>query len=244
MEVAKITESVQAVVEHAEKMDWSPWGSEAKFYQWLRGGLRRFLWNKHPVKLEFLRKKRYKYPMGKKTKVNPNGMVWVGKCEQCEQRFLLGQCEVDHRQPSGSLRTAADILPFIVRLAFITPDDLRLLCKSCHKLITLAHRKGISIEEALLEKDIIDFTKKGIREQKEFLIAHGCSTREISNARKREQLYRRIATNEFERRKSESASSATDAGGVVSTGNSRGPEHQQEHDERLSSTQDAQGVVE
>lgn len=178
-----------------------PWKTPAGFWSWLRGNLRRSLWKSNPVKLDYIRKKRYKYPMGKPTKKNPNGMIWVAKCEMCDKRHKMGDIEVDHREPSGSLTKIEDILPFILKLAFVTEDHLRLLCKKCHRLVTLSQRKGLSLEDAELEQKVIAYLKMGIREQKEFLAAQGYVGGEVSNESKRRALFRRIVNDEFERRR-------------------------------------------
>jgi hypothetical protein len=54
------------------------WSSESAYMSWLRGGLRRYLWSKNPVKLEFIKQNRIKIP-----NPNPKGKVkevWGGVC--------------------------------------------------------------------------------------------------------------------------------------------------------------------
>ena len=54
------------------------WKTESAFMSWLRGGVRGGLWNKHPVKLEFIKKNRIQIP-----NPNPKGKkptVWGAVC--------------------------------------------------------------------------------------------------------------------------------------------------------------------
>lgn len=48
----------------------SIWKTKSSFFSWLRGGIRRSLWNKSPIKLEYIKKHRKRIP-----NPNPKGKV-------------------------------------------------------------------------------------------------------------------------------------------------------------------------
>ena len=124
--------------------------------------------------------------MGRKTKKNPDGMVWAAECKQCGILTRQTNCEVDHLIPSGSLRTIDDIKPFVERLAFINDDDLEIVCKPCHRIRSYADRMGISFKEASIRKKIISL--KNRNSQIEFLEKHGLYASPKSNSKDRLKL--------------------------------------------------------
>ncbi len=58
------------------KLSYTPWKSEAEFYGFIRRGLRKAVWARHPVKLEYMKSQRFKAPLGRGGKE-----VWAYKCE-------------------------------------------------------------------------------------------------------------------------------------------------------------------
>jgi len=130
-----------------------PWKTKAAFYAWLRGGLRRSLWMRHPVKIEFLKSNRHKAPLGRNGKD-----VWCMQCAICSNLFRQSDCEVDHIHPAGKLNGVEDISSFVERLAFVSEEDLRICCKLCHSILTYSERYGCTFEEAKLRK--IEIAKK------------------------------------------------------------------------------------
>lgn len=124
---------------------------------WLRGGIRRSLWNKSPIKLEFIKKhrKRIKNP-------NPKGKVaevWGGTCVLCGGDFPQNQLEVDHIVGHHSLKDFEDILPFVLAISCASESDLQTVCKSCHRIKTLCERNGTSFEQARADKEAIAIIK-------------------------------------------------------------------------------------
>ena len=123
------------------------WPTESKFWAWVRGGFRRGIWEKHPIKLEYKKANRKKMAIGVKDR-----LVWAAKCEKCEKWFRESQTAVDHIVPSGSLKSVDDIKEFIQRLMLISFDDIQILCNhhilSCHKIKTYAERYDMSFEKA------------------------------------------------------------------------------------------------
>jgi hypothetical protein len=57
------------------------------------------------------------------------------QCSACAQWFKGNEVEVDHIHPCGSLKEYADLEQFVETL-FCSEDNLRVVCKTCHKQIT------------------------------------------------------------------------------------------------------------
>lgn len=132
------------------ELEYTPWKTESAFYSWMRGGIRRGLWNKHPVKLLKLKQERFKAPLGKKTKRNPEGLVWACRCAICGVAERENSCQVDHIEPAGKKKLQESIEEFIINLTFVSLDDLQLVCKPCHKIKSQAEKNGITYDEAEL----------------------------------------------------------------------------------------------
>ena len=115
-----------------------PAWTEARFWAFVRSALRK-AWSKWPPKYELL---------------NENRVIVEGKrhkyeytCESCGQRFKQKEVQVDHREPTGSLKDYSE-LPEFVRKLFVSKENLAILCKSCHQRKTnderRARAKGVS----------------------------------------------------------------------------------------------------
>lgn len=167
------------------------WSTQASFMNFVRGGIRKALWNRHPVKIEFIRENRFKAPLGKQTKSNPEGLVWACECVLCGKTFRESECEVDHKSGNHSLKSAEDLREFVENIIFVTKDQLQMVDKECHRIKSYADRMGISFEEAKKEKEVIAFGKKKVNEQKEILLALDPKA-DTSNAKKRKDEYRRL----------------------------------------------------
>ena len=141
-----------------ERVMWGPdkvWKTESAWWAWVRGGLRRSVWMKNPVKIDKLKASRYKAPLGKDGKE-----VWAMRCEMCEKEHRQSACQVDHKCGNMSLKCREDILPFVEHLAFITLEDLQILCKQCHDVKTYSERYGVTMEQARKRKEEIACKKK------------------------------------------------------------------------------------
>lgn len=135
----------------------TPWKTESAFLTYIRGGIRRGIWNKHPLKLKFIKLERERIP-----NPNPNGRtaeVWGGRCSLCDGLFAQKDLEVDHKEGNHSLRSVSDIQSFVEATCFVTYDDLQIVCKPCHKIKSMADSRGISFEEAKIEKLAIEVCK-------------------------------------------------------------------------------------
>lgn len=184
-----------------KKMPWEAypqiWKSEAAFMSWLRGGIRGGLWNKHPVKLEFIKKNRIQIP-----NPNPKGKkptVWGGVCALTGETHILSNLQVDHKKGNHSLQSLDDVQSFIEAMVLVTDEDLQLVSKEAHKIKSHSERMGMTFEEAQLEKQVIAFSKLSVKEQIKLLTEKLDSSiiNSLSNAAKRKSAYRDILKGEM-----------------------------------------------
>lgn len=166
------------------------WKSESAFMSWIRGGIRRSLWNRHPVKLEFIKNKRQRIP-----NPNPRGKVkevWGGTCALTGEVCVIANLEVDHKTGGHSLRTIEDIRAFIEGIVFITEKDLQFVSKSAHKIKSYAEKEGLTFEEARIVKQAIETCKLPKDKLLAFCAEHGYSGDCVSNDTKRRQVVETI----------------------------------------------------
>lgn len=160
----------------------TPWKTESAWWGYLRGCLRK-AWSRNPIKLNLLKKKRRQI-------VNPNprgkkDTVFGFDCDVCSNTFVMSEGEVDHIVGAGSLKSVNDIQGFVERLLFVTEDDLRLVCKGCHRAITYAEKTGMTFDDAKIEKEAIRLGAEGL--DKEWLVQHNLVPAS-SKAKRREQI--------------------------------------------------------
>ena len=140
------------------------WKTKASLMSYLRGGLRRSCWLKHPVKLEFIKNNRERIP-----NPNPRGKVdtvWGGRCNVCKNLFVQSKLAVDHiREFSASLKDIEDIQTFVELITLVTEDDLQFVCKDCHENISYSQKNGCSLEEAKVYKKHILYGKQKLFKQ-------------------------------------------------------------------------------
>jgi len=80
---------------------------------------------------------------------------WEYKCNHCKRMFPSNKVAIDHIIPSGSLRNADDLKPFVEKLFREDPNDYQILCNyklseqkkyggvpSCHYVKTQEERKN------------------------------------------------------------------------------------------------------
>lgn len=138
------------------------WKTQAAFFAWMRGGLRR-VWSKSPIKLEFQKQKR-------KRIVNPNPAtrkrfpeIWGCECALCGKDYAMSDVEVDHIIDAGSLRGPEDIGEFVTRLLMCSSKDLQIVCKPCHRVKSYAAKQSMTFEEAVIAKQAIEIQKGDCR---------------------------------------------------------------------------------
>ena len=145
-------------VEKLLEENFDVWKSKASLMSYIRGGVRRSLWNRHPSKTKLIKEKRFQIP-----NPNPNGKkptVWGGECEICNNLFIEKELQVDHiRDHGSSLKDISDIQQFIEDIVIVTRDDLRWVCKGCHEIVSYSQKMNISFEQARIEKQFIQIKK-------------------------------------------------------------------------------------
>tara|TARA_R100000951_G_scaffold63860_3_gene53624 strand:+ start:4178 stop:4546 length:369 start_codon:yes stop_codon:yes gene_type:complete len=62
------------------------------------------------------------------------------QCAICKKWHMGKNVQVDHIKPCGSLKEFSD-LPRFVETLYCEADNLRVLCKDCHQVITNEERK-------------------------------------------------------------------------------------------------------
>lgn len=184
----------------------NPWetcehlNTKTKWMTWIRGMLRRG-WSKYPVAKEYKSSKQRIVPIldedgnqlyyktGKK-KGKPR-MRYEAECECCGNTFPAHKLQVDHIVSAGSFTEAEHIPEYLTNL-FCGKDNLQLLCVPCHEVKTHMDRYKLTWEEALASKKLIEKCKQKASAQKAELKKAGFSEKDISNADKRVECYRKL----------------------------------------------------
>ena len=161
------------------------WKTKSAFMAWIRGGIRRSLWSRSPIKLEFIKKNRILIENPSKARKNKTH-VFGAVCVFCGKQHPLKNIEVDHKSGNNSLREVDDIGPFIMSIVMVTEDDLQLVCKDCHKIKTHAEKNSISFYGAMRAKKIIAYMKLSTDKQIEILSAHD---KPYKNTKERKQSF-------------------------------------------------------
>lgn len=162
------------------------WKTQSAFFAWLRGGLRRAVWEKYPPKIKF-----------KNEHCSPPPDSYIGKAKSGSNCALTGEwipksyLEVDHIKGHVSLKNWDDVTPFIQHLC-AEYDNMQLVGKEAHKIKSYAERKGISFEEALVEKSVIKIIKE--KNDKTFFTLRNMEI--PSNSKKRRELILNILKSE------------------------------------------------
>lgn len=163
------------------------WKTESAYLSFIRGGIRRYLWSKNPIKLEFEKSQQVKIPNDNPKSMKRFPTVSGFKCEQCDGLFKANQVECDHKTGEYELRCLDDIQKFVEGIVFVRKEDLAMLCKPCHAIKTYSQRYGVSLAEAKATKQAIEIDKKSAKIVIAFLTKHGYNAASTKDKR-REQL--------------------------------------------------------
>lgn len=150
--------------------------TEAKFWSWFSSQLRK-AWNVHPVKLDFIKANR-------KTKFINGRPIFHLQCAVCKEWFPLKNIEINHKVKCGNIKEDG----YAIRMFDVGFEDLESCCKPCHSIITYSERSGLSLENARIEKEVIQFTKLTAKEQKDKLGAQS----KAKNLKERKDEYRKL----------------------------------------------------
>lgn len=141
------------------------WKTKAAFFLYLRGALRRAVWEKWPPKFEF-----------KNALCKPPPPEYTGKARTGSYCALTGKwvgksaAEIDHIHGHVSLQDWDDVLPFIQHLC-ASKDNMQYVDKEAHRIKSYADRMGITFKEASAIKQAIAICKA--KQDREFLAAQG-----------------------------------------------------------------------
>jgi hypothetical protein len=134
------------------------WPTEAKFWTWVRGVLRKG-WSHHPVKIAYIQANRKKIPNPNKASSKRFPEVWGMRCGICGKEHIATNIEIDHIKGNSKFTCLEDMKSYAEHLFMVDFESLRAVCKPCHKIKTYAESKGISFEEARIEKLVIEILK-------------------------------------------------------------------------------------
>ena len=159
------------------------WKTEGQFWTYLRGCIRRGLWEKSPIKLSF---------KNKGCDLPPDD--YEGRAKSGQYCALSGKwegkskLEVDHCEGNVSLSCWEDVLPFIQHM-IPEKGTLQLVTKEAHKIKSHQEKQGFStFEEAAADKQAILICKG---DEKKWLSSKGVVP--ASNAKtRRKQVFEEL----------------------------------------------------
>lgn len=102
--------------------------TESRYFQFIRSALRQ-AWSRYPVRHQVLNRASRPYKGKDKRRKKEY------QCSQCDNWFMQKEVEVDHVEPCGTLKSYND-LPRFVSTLLCEEDNLRVVCKPCHRKIT------------------------------------------------------------------------------------------------------------
>lgn len=133
--------------------------SKAKYFTWLRSQLRS-TWSDNPLRTEWKKAQlRPVTPEERKAKLFHTSTKNVGQCYLCNEWFAGSKLECDHLEESDGCYDFETAEEFLWHCAANPPENWALACKPCHKIKSHSDRKGISFEEAWIDKKVISICK-------------------------------------------------------------------------------------
>lgn len=163
-----------------KEWDYFPhiWKTEAQYLSWVRGQIRQ-IWKTSPQRNEFLKGQVKKFPKYDK---DGSPILYKNGKEKLYKAYLCNCCEkicydcdkignrktyaVDHIIGNHSLTSFEQAPLFFEAMLRVNLIDLQVLCNTCHDIKSYSEKYNVSLEEALLEKHVIDIINK--KEDKEF----------------------------------------------------------------------------
>ena len=114
--------------------------TEARYFGFIRSALRK-AWSRYPVRFQVLAEARRNKPKNKEGRHK-----FEFRCSKCKKWKQQKEVEVDHIVSCGSLKKYDDLPGFVERL-LCEKEDLRVVCKPCHKKITAANKEAAKEKE-------------------------------------------------------------------------------------------------
>lgn len=105
-------------------------------------------------------------------------------CARCDKFYKLADVEVNHKVQVGKNFCLESLGDFTTKLLMVSEEDLEILCKPCHSIVTYMERSGMSMEDAEIEKKVIKFMKKPAEAQKKGLISLGIQPAKLAADRR------------------------------------------------------------
>lgn len=182
---ADINKRQKALEGFKRKLDANGKASEKSLCSAIRSAIRN-VWMKHDTKLAYLYERTI-------PDLDPSTRTkWLIQCECCGEMFKLGDVEINHKIGENPLLSFEDVLPFTKSILGVGFDDIEVLCKTCHSILTYSERYGVSIEEARRTKSVIKKLDQTVAAQKKELVAAGFTKQEVSNEEKRRECYMKL----------------------------------------------------
>lgn len=171
------------------------WKDEKAYCQWLRS-MSRKIWARHPIKHRYI--KMHKVPLSRVAeedrppKLNSRTKE-LCRCEMCGNYKTPSQIEVDHIHQAGSFSSVVEWHVWMDRLLLVGFDDIRILCKECHKKVNLSQRFGCDLEEAEIRQQLAAFKKLRVQQMRCELDKHGLiKLNEDPTKKECEEVYERF----------------------------------------------------
>jgi hypothetical protein len=107
-------------------------------------------------------------------------------CTCCGKDTVQTDIEIDHISDTGGTFTGIDdVRDYVAYLFLIDFKSIRAVCKDCHKSITYSQRAGVSVEEARLQRKVLEFLKQDKQIVIDYCVANGYTVTSLGNAAKR-----------------------------------------------------------
>ncbi len=160
------------------------WPTEAKYWEWLRGSLRR-LWSDYPLRKEW-KKRQLRLVTKEEREANlyHPSTKHVGQCSFCNEWMAGSKLECDHLVESQGCTSKETAESFLWHCGGLTGDAFRLACKPCHKTRSYQQRVGGSFEEAKIQKQAIAIMNE--KNDKQWLLDKGSTPGRNAKIRKQQ----------------------------------------------------------
>ena len=167
------------------------WKTESQYWQWIRGALRR-LWGDYPLRKEWKASQlRPITPEEKASRLYHPSTKNLGQCFYCGEWFPGSKLECDHKTPSDGCTSKETAESFLWYCGGGIGEEWVLSCKPCHKVKTNSERKGLSMEDSRIDKEVILIMAE--KKDRQFLTERGITP--ASNANKRKEQVREVLKN-------------------------------------------------